>query len=158
MFKKIFLLFAVMNAQYMMCTKQRQRILPPMSTKQPPKIECSLLEGESCSICFEPMTKKDALTRLTCSHWLHAQCMIQWAAVKASQKARCPLCRGTTPIIYEQASLMVEEPTPPTIEEPAPLSRCDACRLCFPDCCSMLVCIAFSHAMREIVTHFCFRS
>lgn len=47
-----------------------------------------------CAICHEPMTKKEAITKLGCTHRFHSDCL---ESSMRSGHPNCPLCRTVIP-------------------------------------------------------------
>lgn len=56
----------------------------------PQEVGVVLPEGSSCSVCFEPMTRDELLSKLPlCGHYFHTRCIQPWVNIKQV----CPLCQ-----------------------------------------------------------------
>ena len=75
------------------------------------RIYRNLEKTNECAICHDPMTKKEAITKLGCTHRFHSECLDHSLR---SGHPNCPLCRTVIPnnpyahlanpnITYEQA-------------------------------------------------------
>jgi len=77
-----------------------------------------------CPICIEPYEAGDILVRLTCTHFMHKECLEQWEVTLVRQGRdndyKCPLCRGD-PVIIERGNWEQLETSPP----PAPAAAAE---------------------------------
>ena len=58
------------------------------------QIYANLEKTNECAICHDPMTKKEAITKLGCTHRFHTECL---GHSLRSGHANCPLCRTVIP-------------------------------------------------------------
>jgi hypothetical protein len=100
--------------------------------------------GSDCSVCFEEMKSDEKLVKCitTCKNYFHDNCISMWLSTGHDN---CPLCRGKwiqndnnelvvnilTPVVLEQVSVSVSEPSqlsepelePASVSEPSQLSE-----------------------------------
>jgi hypothetical protein len=58
------------------------------------QIYANLEKANECAICHEPMTKNEAITKLSCTHRFHSGCLDRSLR---SGHANCPMCRSVIP-------------------------------------------------------------
>ena len=70
----------------------------------------------TCSICYDDVTKETGSTQLSCSHLYHPRCIAQWMI----SHPNCPCCRAE-PTEYE--NMMNLTPSDTCIYEPPEIIR-----------------------------------
>jgi hypothetical protein len=51
-------------------------------------------EGNSCVICYEPLSTSPVGTTVPCGHLFHASCFGEWGVRNIGRDLRCPMCNG----------------------------------------------------------------
>ncbi|KAJ0510841.1 putative transcription factor C2H2 family [Helianthus annuus] len=55
----------------------------------------------ACAVCMDSLSNGDNITRLSCQHYFHRQCIDEWGL----HNNTCPICRGVVPTLAQPLSL-----------------------------------------------------